>query len=188
LEESMRILAVPICLVAIVVLLNGCSSVSAMWDGDEFSLDAARRARVAEECRAHGRPIAITRVLTTRGYAGGASVYMYWINASTKTIKYADFTMIPYNAVGDPVSCEIRRSSGFTGRETGPIEPGAYQHSGGWENAWYNSTVKCVKLTGVRLEFMDGSIEEIHEEDALRALFVATEQTSRTRNCPLGYP
>lgn len=34
---------------------------------------------------------------------------------SDKTIKYVDFEAVPINAVGDVVSCEIRRSSTFYG-------------------------------------------------------------------------
>lgn len=53
---------------------------------------------------------------------GGASPSIGYRSNSGKTIKYVDFTMVPYNAVGDPVSCTIRGYSSAVGEVTGPIE------------------------------------------------------------------
>ena len=64
--------------------------------------------------------IMVTRVKTDS--VGGVSPSIGYRNNSDKTIKYIDFTMVPYNAVGDTVSCEIRGNSAATGRVTGPID------------------------------------------------------------------
>ena len=56
--------------------------------------------------------------------AGGVSVDIGWENTSDKTIKYITFEVCAYNAVGDPVRCQIR---GYYNKElthTGPYGPG----------------------------------------------------------------
>lgn len=92
--------------------------------------------------------------------AGGVDAYFYYKNCSDKTIKYLVWEGVPINAVGDPVSCEIRGNSIFHGRDTGPVKPNA---SGGgvWECAWYNWTAKKLNIIGIRIEYTDGSVFEI---------------------------
>lgn len=65
--------------------------------------------------------IMVTRVQVNS--VGGVSPSIGYRNNSGKTIKYIDFTMVPYNAVGDAVSCTIRGYSSAVGEVTGPIEP-----------------------------------------------------------------
>ena len=74
-----------------------------------------------------------------------------------KTIKYLYFTVVPYNAVGDRVQCNLRGNSEFTGKITGPIKASYDNQEWYWETAWYNSTVVCLKLVKVEVEYMDGS-------------------------------
>ncbi len=88
--------------------------------------------------------------------AGGASVRFHFINTSGKTIKYAKFSMIPYNAVGDAVGSSVGDHSEFTLKFTGPIEPGKYQGVQG-ENCWYNSTIKSARISKVEIQYMDGT-------------------------------
>jgi hypothetical protein len=96
--------------------------------------------------------------------AGGVDAYFYYKNCSDKTIKYLIWEGMPINAVGDPVTCEIRDYSIFHGRDTGPVKPNA---SGGgvWGCAWYNWTAKKLEIIGVRIEYTDGSVFEIKEEE-----------------------
>lgn len=54
--------------------------------------------------------------------AGGVSAIVYWRNESPKTIKYINFYLTPYNAVGDAVKCEIRGYSRNRCYHTGPVE------------------------------------------------------------------
>lgn len=96
--------------------------------------------------------------------AGGVDAYFYYKNCSDKTIKYLVWEGMPINAVGDPVSCEIRGNSIYHGKDTGPVKPNA---SGGgvWGCAWYNWTAKKLDIIGVRIEYTDGSKFEIKEDE-----------------------
>ena len=96
--------------------------------------------------------------------AGGVDAYFYYKNCSDKTIKYLIWEGIPINAVGDPVSCDIRGNSVFHGKDTGPVKPNA---SGGgvWKCAWYNWTAKKLDIKGVRIEYTDGSVFEIKRDE-----------------------
>ena len=66
--------------------------------------------------------VEIMRTSVSINSAGGASPRIGFKNNSGKTIKYIEFTMVPYNAVDDAVTCEIRGYSSVVGRVTGPIE------------------------------------------------------------------
>lgn len=98
--------------------------------------------------------------------ASGVDLYIQWKNTSSKVIKYATFEVVPYNAVDDVVYCEIRGHSNFRALDTGPFKKGQGNASGVyWENAWYNSTIKYVKLEGVDIEYMDGTTISLTGED-----------------------
>ena len=74
-----------------------------------------------------------------------------------KTIKYLYFTVIPYNAVGDKVKCNIRGTSEFVGSITGPINASYEDNYWTWESAWYNNTIRCIKLVKFVVEYTDGT-------------------------------
>lgn len=112
--------------------------------------------------------VRVSRVFPgTPNSAGGVNLYVIWTNMSEKTVKYAYFTVKPYNAVDDVVTCEIRDYSNYTARDDGPKAKGEGNPSTywRWENAWYNNSIKRVELTKVRIEYMDGTSEEITGED-----------------------
>ena len=96
--------------------------------------------------------------------AGGVSVRICYKNDTEKTIKYATFTVVPYNAVKDRVSCSISRKSEKYLSITGPIAPNA-QNRPYWENCWYNNTISTVVLTKIEIEYMDGSKETLKGSD-----------------------
>ena len=103
---------------------------------------------------------------TTPNLAGGVDFYIKWTNTSNKIIKYIIFTVEPYNAVNDVVTCEIRGTSTYNGKVTGPVEPGEGNEPGyHWENAWYNNTITNAKLKSVEIEYMDGSQKSIGYSD-----------------------
>lgn len=85
----------------------------------------------------------------------------------SKAIKYLYFTLIPYNSVGDKVACTIRGTSDFIGRVTGPVDAQYEPYYWFWETAWYNSAITCIKLTRVKIEYMDGTsityAREVHK-------------------------
>ena len=52
---------------------------------------------------------------------GGSEPNIYWRNDSGKTIKYITFYVVPYNAVGDIVSCRITHDTYAALKATGPF-------------------------------------------------------------------
>lgn len=103
--------------------------------------------------------------------AGGVSWDIVFTNKSDKEIKYAYFTVIPYNAVGDIVACTIKRSSEFTGMVTGPIAPGEQYGNGRYfDCAWYNNTIVRCELTGIRIEYTDGTYKSFDSDESKLAL------------------
>lgn len=98
--------------------------------------------------------------------AGGVDLYINWKNLSDKVIKYAYFTITPYNSVNDTVNCTIRHYSSFTAQDEGPYSKGQGTSGTGycWENAWYNHSIKGAKLRSVRIVYMDGSSLDIPEK------------------------
>lgn len=112
--------------------------------------------------------IKVTKVWTdTPNSAGGVDLYINWKNLSRNVVKYAYFTVVPYNSVNDMVTCTIRHYSRFTAQaDNGPYKKGegtmgTYYY---WENAWYNYSIKKVELKEVKLIYMDGSSLDIPEE------------------------
>ncbi|MDF2565877.1 MAG: hypothetical protein K0Q53_2281 [Massilibacillus sp.] len=94
--------------------------------------------------------------------AGGVDLNIVWQNTSSKTVKYCYFTVVPYNSVNDAVSCTIRRSSEFTGKVTGPINPGQWNgENTSWECAWYNNTIVRADLIKIKIEYTDGTTEQL---------------------------
>lgn len=78
-------------------------------------------------------------------------------NCFNKTIKYVEFTLTNYNAVGDVQRDDIGRSS-RTVRGIGPIEPG----EGGrysWDDIFWDDrdVISRTSLTNVKFTFMDGT-------------------------------
>lgn len=92
--------------------------------------------------------------------AGGFDVQIKIKNIGTKTIKYVTLFMVPYNAVGDVVACEVRREAERNVRFTGPLA--SDKTTGGWwNNAWYNTSIKGAVITKAVVEYMDGTVETI---------------------------
>ena len=104
---------------------------------------------------------------------GGVDMRISWTNTSDKTIKYIHFYVVPYNAVGDKMYCDIRDHSRFDAYVTGPCEPGhkGYYKIGDiyygnlWETVWYNNSIRTIELVGIKIIYMDGSVIDIEEKD-----------------------
>lgn len=121
--------------------------------------------------------------------AGGVEVRLAWRNLSpTKTVKYATFEVVPYNAVDDSVESEIGGKILARLEDVGPVAPGKWSgvadgdsetasrfDTVDWENVWYNSTIVRVELRRVRIEYMDGSKVTI-QGNALRDVLHCVEQ------------
>lgn len=94
--------------------------------------------------------------------ADGVDLHIVWTNKSDKEIKYAYFTVVPYNAVGDIVTCDITGESTFIGKETGPFRKGeGRDDSWRFECAWYNNTIDYVELTEISIDYIDGTSETL---------------------------
>src|SRR5690606_32262791 len=100
------------------------------------------------------------------------------VNTAADTVRYLDVTAVPVNAVGDTVASEIGGHIAFSGRATGPFAPGDEVHGAVWRGAWYNGSVRCARLAGVRFEYGTTRTERvvtITDPDSLRALVAPAE-------------
>ena len=101
--------------------------------------------------------------------ADGVDVVLRVDFVNTKTIKYANFFIEPYNPVGDKV---IDVTPGQVLSElslTGPIAPEYGQTSVSWETVWYNKTITCAEVRRVELEYIDGT-KDIYVNDLPKIL------------------
>ncbi len=133
-------------LVTLLLLLSACISYTPPW-----TTESAKAARDAD------KPIVLSMSAHLPNSAGGVSVGFAYHNVSSKAMKYMRILFRPRNAVNDIVASRIGDRTVVTGEVTGPIEPGAEVYGRVFENAWYNSTIKCVELVEVQVDFMDGS-------------------------------
>ncbi len=119
----------------------------------EFQLDFVR------PYKEKGAGLTIWNIdITDINSANGVSFRIEWAHLiPDKTVKYVDFYVTPFNAVGDVVNCELRGNRQFKGRVTGPISFHYGTESSEWENAWYNNTVRCIRLDQVNVYYTDGS-------------------------------
>ena len=89
--------------------------------------------------------------------AGGCDYEFAYINNSKKTIKYLIWYGSVYNAVDDRVPCTIMDTYTFSGKDTGPYEPGFIYCGGTWDCIIYNWSAKTMSLSSITIYFMDGS-------------------------------
>ena len=126
---------------------------------DKYSGITASISRQIIEERTQEAPIYIKSIkVTDINSADGVdfSIEYAYFN-SDRTVKYLEFTVTPFNAVGDPQKDRIGGHTVFTGEITGPITPSTDFHTVTWAEAWYNSTINCVQITKVKVIYMDGS-------------------------------
>ncbi len=127
----------------------------------------------------------VEMVLGEPNYVGGCDYKFGYVNKSQKTIKYLYWTGTAYNAVNDPVCCDIRDTATCSGRDTGPIETG-YRGGGIWECVVYNHSAYTLKLSRIKIEYMDGSTMSISAADIRRlvqapstSVFVSSYETKK---------
>ena len=77
----------------------------------------------AEEQEASFCPLQVVDLSLTTNSANGVSLRLWFNIRGDKTVKYIYITVTPFNAVDDPVTCEISGESTKTGRITGPLNP-----------------------------------------------------------------
>ena len=126
-------------------------------------------------------------------YGEGIDVYIDWENLSEKEIKYIHFKIKLYNRVDDDITGNQDKwitqtgpipqgkgmynagiiDSDFAYRPFRPKVPySEYKNdeSNGWEgkhwdSVWYNSDAYYVKIVGVKIEYIDGSLFSALDED-----------------------
>lgn len=110
-----------------------------------------------------------TASLHSQNSVGGCDCSVYYTNKSKKTIKYVYWTGTFYNAVNDPVYCDIRGSSTFTGQDTGPYAPNEVG-GGVWDCVIYDWAADYVKLSNIRIVYTNGTSTSIGAADIKRLL------------------
>lgn len=123
--------------------------------------------------------------------AGGVDIQIAWENTSDKNIDYITFTVEVYNGVNDIISCEIKDTSTFKLKETGPIYPGGGTlkskgvefeiggkpvevdnfYGSTWENVLYNNTAKKVLIKNILIEYSDDSTARLSGDDIELAFY-----------------
>ena len=133
-------------------------------EANKERLDSLKRAKRIDLLK---NTIKIKKVyLSSPNSAGGVDAHLIWMNVSNKTIKYLIWSGYPINAVGDPVSCEVRGTLESGGKFTGPIKPGTtYGYDIYWDCLWYNYSAKKLVLTEIYIEYMDGSSININKDE-----------------------
>lgn len=89
--------------------------------------------------------------------AGGYELHINYTNKSDKAIKYFDFGVTFYNAVGDPISTWRIDKIEYC-RDTGPIAPGGGQSdSSVYWGKYYDAPIDHPEIVSVDVEYMDGT-------------------------------
>lgn len=158
----LRLATLLVSVLTLIAMLPACSS-----------LDKADQIRARDE----KLPVIITAAnISVPNAIDGVTFLVSWANTSTKSIKYVKFEAQPYNAVGDPVRCDVRKAGRREFTCTGPFNPGYPDGSifDGFKfrHAWYNGSIRCVEIVACEVIYMDNS-SEIFQEADLPKLFAA---------------
>lgn len=100
-------------------------------------------------------------------YTEGTGFSIKFFNPSKKRIKYVTVTFVGYNAVNDPVTDYRTGSKVKTFKAVGPIEPQAAA-SYSQDYAWMTDLVETFKITGIKVEYMDGSKKTVKDPSKAR--------------------
>lgn len=135
-----------------------------------------------QELIERGFPLAVYKYSSgTPNSAGGVDVNIHYKNISSKDIKYIVFTLKPYNAVDDIVTCTISGRAEAKLKVTGPLyamNMGDPDYSN-WKNVWYNFSIKRIEIEKVEITYMDDSKESFLASQALE-MFIDKDAIDRT--------
>lgn len=111
-----------------------------------------------------GLTVVSSSIADVSEHTQGTSFAIEVLNQADKPIKYVWFTVVGYNAVGDPV----RRRSGTaaTVKGIGPIAPGD-SASYDWDYLWMTDIVESFKIPKIKVQYMDGSVREVQNIKAI---------------------
>ncbi|NLB91760.1 MAG: S-layer homology domain-containing protein, partial [Clostridiales bacterium] len=103
--------------------------------------------------------------ISSHDSAGGVKLYMNYTNKSPKTIKYLNFDVSFYNAVGDPINTWMvdRVEKCY---HTGPTRTGEGLSGTNWYwGKYYDWDIYSVRLVGLSIEYMDGTVWTASKSD-----------------------
>jgi len=114
---------------------------------------------------------------TNDNYTTGANFSIF--NPSSKTIKYIWFTVAGENPVGDLVKTKTGYYKTLKG--IGPIEP---NNIGEWsfDYVWLTDVVESMKITTIKIQYMDGSFKTIKYNDHIYIGYGAYEKAIKALN------
>jgi hypothetical protein len=103
--------------------------------------------------------IRVSRVWVSRpDSAGGVELYINWVNNSDKAINYVYFGVRFLNAVGDAVTCTIKRDWVNNCSATGPFARGqGMSGTGRYWGKYYNWNIQTAELVSLEIRYADGS-------------------------------
>ncbi|MEF9926440.1 MAG: hypothetical protein RR775_00470 [Massilia sp.] len=119
---------------------------------------------VLDSHKKSGLTVVSSGIADVSEHTEGTSFSIEVINQASKPIKYVWFTVVGYNAVGDPVRGRLGTS--ITVKGIGPIAPedsGSYE----WEYLWHSDVVETFKLPKIKVQYMDGSVREVKNVKAI---------------------
>ncbi len=91
-------------------------------------------------------------------YTKGTGLKITVLNPGKKIIKYLNFGFTGFNAVDDKVGNVVNKKG------TGPIEPKDYA-TYKFEYCWFTDIVQYVKLTSLKIDYMDGTSKQVSHPD-----------------------
>ncbi|WP_224962554.1 hypothetical protein [Geomonas subterranea] len=100
-------------------------------------------------------------------YTEGTGFKIRLYNSTKKAIKYVTVNFVGYNAVKDPVQDYRTNSKTLTLRGIGPIKPGE-DATYSKDYAWMTDIVQSFKITGLKVEYMDGTKKVINDPAKVR--------------------
>lgn len=139
------------------------------WEKDSLRIHHLQLLHAkAELDRGKSAGVSVLRssIFDTSEYTEGTGFKATVFNTGKKTIKYATFTVVGLNAVGDTVRDRLRGGTSMVLKGIGPVEPG---ESAGWSKdyMWSTDLVESHRVVSIRLEFMDGTSRTIGNIDKL---------------------
>lgn len=118
-------------------------------------------------------PVVIYGIDINQGVDSYWSVTISWKNKSVKTIKSIRFSLVAVDEKDNIIECSDYQGSwtvfdALDPHRYGPGE-GSFDKDYRWSNAFYGSRLAGVRLTGIYIEYTDGSTASyINEEDLVK--------------------
>lgn len=145
----------------------------------EDSLKAVRQKQIEDslkvvELETFKNSIEIIKYYTSSpNSVGGVDCNIIWKNLSEKTVKYVRFTVVPYNKVNDRVKgkYDYNGNGEKVVKVTGPVKSKQIDGYGTyWDCVWYNWTIDYMLITGIEIEYLDGSIISTSDVNIIQEL------------------